>query len=524
MWTREITFFVFLSSLCTVTILSGCSGVSRTLLVETKPSGALINVDGKREGQTPLRKKLTWKKEDVHTIVVDANEYERESRNLGYEQAHISGDPWNITFDMKPLVIKADVDVTSNVDRANVIIDGVLAGTTPLRHTFIFNRPNSKSPWSSHLVEVSKEGYRFHPSDSNLPAGENPPFSLQIGFDSEFVTKKLINVNFEPIRFVRTKVRRIVYSGEGVQIEEAVLLSQVGEIEREPKVQSVTKITDFKPSDLFIDSRISVMPNGETILYSLPFVKPGSKDNFSNIWTQKGNELTRLTDSEVFDIQPNVTNNGNWIYFSSNRLNNAKWNLWRISTAGRGGLTKITDSPSSRVDTDPVVSPDCSKLAYTSYLLGVQTPHIWVSNIDGTLPTQLRVGKSPSWSPDGLKIAFVTQDTNGKDRIWVMGADGGNPTQLTSGDYNDQYPVWTPDGTRIIYASDQGLNEEGEHNYDIWLMNADGTGKTQLTINGSNDTLPSVSPDGKYIYFISNRGAQTEGQRASQIWRIELSN
>jgi TolB protein len=82
--------------------------------------------------------------------------------------------------------------------------------------------------------------------------------------------------------------------------------------------------------------------------------------------------------------------------------------------------------------------------------------------------------------------------------------------------------VWTPDGSRIIYASNRGLNEDQEPNFDIWMMNEDGTGQTQLTINGSYDSRPAISRDGRYIYFISNRGAQRENQETLQIWRIEL--
>ena len=89
-----------------------------------------------------------------------------------------------------------------------------------------------------------------------------------------------------------------------------------------------------------------------------------------------------------------------------------------------------------------------------------------------------------------------------------MNADGSKPTQLTVGDHSYEYPVWTPDGTRIVYASNQALNEEGVPNFDIWSMRGDGTERTQLTVNGSHDTRPAISPDGKYVYFISNRGAR----------------
>jgi Tol biopolymer transport system component len=301
------------------------------------------------------------------------------------------------------------------------------------------------------------------------------------------------------------------------------LLSQVGDIEREPKVGGATKITDFELDRAKYESRISVMTNGQRITYAVPFWLPQSPDKtYFNLWLQRVNERTRVTDATQQDLEVNVSPAGQWIYFSSDRLMPGRYNIWRVPAVGRGGLTKITDSPSSVIDTEPAISPDGAKMAYTCFLRGTKLPQIWVANADGTLPTQIRVGKSPSWSPDGTKIAYVAPDTAGHEKIWIMEADGSAPTQLTLGEHTDQYPVWTPNGKRIVFASDQAVNEEGQRNFDIWIMKSDGTGITQLTVNGSHDTRPVITPDGKYVYFNSNRGARRPGEPALQIWRIEL--
>ena len=96
-----------------------------------------------------------------------------------------------------------------------------------------------------------------------------------------------------------------------------------------------------------------------------------------------------------------------------------------------------------------------------------------------------------------------------------MRADGRDERKLTDNESNDVAPTWSPDGSRIAFASDRGQQEEWA--YDIYIMNADGTGVTQLTSNGSYDGAPMFSADGAYLYFLSARGGGVPN-----IWRIQL--
>ena len=80
-----------------------------------------------------------------------------------------------------------------------------------------------------------------------------------------------------------------------------------------------------------------------------------------------------------------------------------------------------------------------------------------------------------------------------------MNADGSGPTRLTNNAAADVEPAWSPDGSRIAFASTR------DGNFEIYVMNADGSNQTRLTNNAAADDQPAWSPDGTRIAFKSNR-------------------
>ena len=147
------------------------------------------------------------------------------------------------------------------------------------------------------------------------------------------------------------------------------------------------------------------------------------------------------------------------------------------------------------------------KIAFTRWLDG--DTDIYVMNPDGSGQTRITdqsgMDWMPAWSPDGSKIVFATTRHGvANHEIYLMNPDGSDQTRLTDSPSNDIWPSWSPDGSQIAFASSRDGNRE------IYLMNADGTEQTRLTSDAADDEVPRWSPDGTKIGFVSRRDGNAE--------------
>jgi TolB protein len=164
-------------------------------------------------------------------------------------------------------------------------------------------------------------------------------------------------------------------------------------------------------------------------------------------------------------------------------------------------------------DNSPAWSPDGRKIAF------VRNNDIYVMNADGSGRRWLThipgMDLVPTWSPDGRKIAFVSRRKRcpsepddrlayvcGNAEIYVMNADGTGQRNLTRSPAYAYYSsaAWSPDGRKMAFVSDRDGNAE------IYVMNADGSAQRRLTLNPASDGDPVWSPDGQKIAFVNGAG------------------
>ena len=110
---------------------------------------------------------------------------------------------------------------------------------------------------------------------------------------------------------------------------------------------------------------------------------------------------------------------------------------------------------------------------------------------------------SPSWSPDGRRLAYVSFE-GGNSAVWIQDIASGSREKLTSFRGINGAPSFSPDGGRLALTLSKGGNP------DVYVMDLGSKQLTQVTNHFGIDTEPSWSPDGSSLYFTSDRGGRPQ--------------
>ena len=221
----------------------------------------------------------------------------------------------------------------------------------------------------------------------------------------------------------------------------------------------------------------------------------GNKEIF--VMNADGSDSRAATANRSINNFPSWSRDGNSILYTSYRYKSRP--LLFVSTRkGRPGrvLARLGDE---RSQYRGVFGPN-GKLALV--MSDGEAPDLYSVGLDGRglkrLTSSRAIDVSPAWSPDGRRIAFVS-DRSGNPHLFIMNADGSGLRRLTyDGSYNTN-PTWSPDGLWIAYET--RVNNQ----FDIWLIDPEGTVNAPLVTHPRSDEAPSWSPNSRKLVFSSAR-------------------
>ena len=271
---------------------------------------------------------------------------------------------------------------------------------------------------------------------------------------------------------------------------------------------------------------------------------------------------------QIRDVsQPEMSPDGQWVAYAVRtrmlKEDKNEQRLWMISTRGGDAISMTAEGVSS---SHPRWSPDGKYLAFLS-TRNAGKPQVWLLNRLGgeavVLTETVQGVNDFEWSPDSTRLVLVLEDPkpedietakekdkekdkekpaakpktpppfvidrlqfkqdivgyldHRRDHLYVFDVASKKTTQITSGDFDDNEPAWSPDGKSLAFSSNRSTPDpDRNYNSDIWVVAADNVARsggasqddkgahlTQVTTNPGSDRAPSWSPDGKWIAYVT---------------------
>ena len=224
-----------------------------------------------------------------------------------------------------------------------------------------------------------------------------------------------------------------------------------------------------------------------------------------------GGNQRQITRYNSLSIQPALSPDGSKIAFTSYLRTNP--GIFVFSVDPVRDLRFYNQRAS--VNSSPSFTPDGKQIVYSSSAPNDRCCRIFVANLDGSglrpISSAGWIDTEPKVNPKtGAEMAFVS-GRSGPQQVYRMDMEGAVMERLTPGEGEASNPSWHPGGQILAYAWTRGY---ATGNFNIFTMDVATRKYTQLTHSEGKNENPSWGPDGVHLAFMSNRGG------SSQIWTM----
>ncbi|HEY6945808.1 MAG TPA: S9 family peptidase [Candidatus Acidoferrum sp.] len=272
-----------------------------------------------------------------------------------------------------------------------------------------------------------------------------------------------------------------------------------------PKVPRAITIDDFFAiRDV---SQPELSPDGQWIAYAVRTRMLKEDKNEQRLWmiSTRGGDAIPLTAEGVSSGHVRWGPDGRYISFLSAR-DGGKNQVWLLDRRG-GEAVRLTDVAQGVDDFE--WSPDSTRLVL---ILRDPKPEDLEAAKNKEKPAPATPPKPKTPPPFVIDRLQFKRDTVGyldrrRTHLYVFNVATKATTQITSGDFDDNEPAWSPDGKSLAFSSNRSSDPDANYEAHIWVVAADNTDKgahlTQVSPKPGPDSAPAWSPDGKWIAYVT---------------------
>jgi TolB protein len=278
---------------------------------------------------------------------------------------------------------------------------------------------------------------------------------------------------------------------------------------------------------------ILMLLGGKSLFGShIVFISNRTSGRNKEVWMMDpdGSNQRQITHFNSLSIEPAISPDGTKIAFTTYARGNPGIFIFSVDPVRQLPFYNQVAS----VNETPEFTPDGKQILYSSSASG--TAQIYIANLDGSglrrISSSSAIEVEPKVNPKtGTDIAFVS-GRSGPQQLYRMNIDGGDVERLTNGEGEASNPSWNPDGQKLAFSWTRGY---ATGNFNIFWMDVATRNYVQLTHSEGRNENPSWAPDGVHIVFMSNRsgtyqiysmladGSQvkqltTQGNNWSPVW------